>query len=116
MIRTDSTIGSVEETPYTVVAMGALVQFSYLQLLDLLTTVAFMVTGVKEANPFVVAMMKHADNPLIGLLLVKLLAVALGWYCWKRGRMGILTKANMFFAVLVAWNLVALVMAAAQTA
>ena len=96
--------------------MGALVQFSYLQLLDLLTTVAFLVTGVKEANPVVLAMMRHADNPLIGLFLVKVIAVGLGLYCWRNGKMQVLTKANLFFAVLVVWNLVALVLATVQTA
>ena len=96
--------------------MGALVQFSYLQLLDLLTTVAFLMTGVREANPVVLAMMNYADHPLIGLALVKMLAVGLGLYCWRKGRMGILSKANMFFAALVAWNLVALVLAAGKPA
>lgn len=31
-------------------------QYSYLQVLDLLTTVAFLINGVKEANPLAIAL------------------------------------------------------------
>lgn len=34
-----------------------ILQYSYLQVLDLLTTVAFLINGVKKANPLVKGMM-----------------------------------------------------------
>jgi hypothetical protein len=41
---------------------------------------------------------------------VKLLAIALGIYCWKVGKNRLLTRMNVMFAVIVAWNLGALIM------
>ncbi len=89
-----------------------LLQYSYLQVLDLLTTLAFILHGVREGNPLVRMMMHITANPLDGLLLVKVIAVALGVYCWKLGRSRLLTRINILFAVVVAWNLGALILAA----
>lgn len=86
-----------------------LLQYSYLQVLDFMTTVAFLLHGVHEGNPLVRAALQFAPNPLGGLLAVKLLAVALGFYCWRGGRDRLLTKINILFAVIVAWNMVALI-------
>jgi hypothetical protein len=88
-----------------------LLQYSYLQVLDLLTTVAFLFRGVREANPLVRFALDYAPNPLGGLLLVKFVALSLGLYCWKLGKQKLLTRMNLLFAVLVAWNLAALIMA-----
>jgi hypothetical protein len=90
-----------------------LLQYSYLQVLDLLTTMAFMLHGVREGNPLVRMMMHVTTNPLGGLLLVKVVAVALGFYCWKVGRGRLLSRINIVFALIVAWNLAALIVAAA---
>jgi len=89
-----------------------LLQYSYLQMLDLLTTVAFMLHGVREGNPLVRMVMHLTVNPLSGLLLVKLVAVALGLYCWKLGRGRLLARINIAFALVVTWNLAALILAA----
>jgi hypothetical protein len=86
-----------------------LLQYSYLQVLDFMTTVAFLLHGVQEGNPLVRAALRYAPNPLGGLLVIKLLAVALGVYCWKGGRERLLNRMNILFAALVAWNLVALI-------
>ena len=86
-----------------------LLQYSYLQMLDLLTTVAFLLHGVQEANPLVRLALRYSSHPLGGLLLVKLLALSLGVYCWRCGREKLLTRINILFAVVVAWNLVALI-------
>ena len=93
-----------------------LIQFSYLQMLDLMTTVAFMAQGVPEGNPVVRFAIRYAHNPLSGLVLVKLLAVALGFYCWRYGREKVLTRMNVLFAIVVAWNLVALIVGSLQAA
>ena len=87
--------------------------FTYLQLLDLLTTLAFSVHGVKEANPLVSFALTSAPTPLLGLLLVKAAALALGVYCCLGGRQKLLTRMNIFFAALVSWNLFAMIANAA---
>ncbi len=86
-----------------------LVQFSYLQILDLMTTMAFLLHGVHEANPLVRFAFRLAPHPLGGLLAIKCLALALGIYCWRRGRERLLTRMNILFAIVVAWNLAALI-------
>ena len=86
-----------------------LLQYSYLQVLDFLTTVAFLLRGVKEGNPLVRLALHMGPNPLSGLLIVKILAVALGIYCWKSGKLRLLSRMNRLFAVVVAWNLGALI-------
>ncbi len=88
--------------------------FSFLQLLDFLTTVAFLVNGVGEANPVVRAMMLWAPNPLVGLALVKVAAVMLALVCWRAGRFQVVDRMNLFFALVVTWNLTALIMATAR--
>ena len=90
-----------------------LLQYSYLQLLDLMTTVAFLINGVHEGNPLVRVALQYAPNPLGGLLAVKIVAIAFGFYCWRGGRQRLLTRINILFAVVVAWNLVALIVGSA---
>jgi hypothetical protein len=85
-------------------------QFSYLQVLDFLTTVAFLMHGVREGNPIVRLALGAGANPIESLLAVKLLAIMLGLYCWYRGRRQLLLRINILFALLVAWNLVALIL------
>ena len=91
-----------------------LLQYSYLQVLDFMTTIAFLLHGIQEGNPLVRVALKVAPNPLGGLLLVKLLAVALGIYCWRAGRERLLLRINILFALVVAWNLVALIIGSAK--
>lgn len=86
-----------------------LLQYSYLQVLDFMTTVAFLLHGVHEGNPLVRAALQYSANPLIALLTIKVLAVALGIYCWKGGREKLLNRINLLFAGVVAWNMVALI-------
>ncbi len=92
-----------------------LLQYSYLQVLDFLTTVAFLLNGVREGNPVVRFAMQLAPNPMVGLLLVKLAAVGLGLYCWRMGRNQILGRINLLFAIVVAWNLAALILGTVQS-
>lgn len=88
----------------------SLVLFSYFQLLDLLTTVVFLLHGVHEANPVVKFAIAATPFPLLGLLLTKALAVGLGVFCWRLGREKLLGRMNIFFATLVSWNLVAMIL------
>ena len=87
--------------------LNLLAQFFYLQLLDLLTTLAFLAVGIREANPVVRLLVAGAGSPLAGLLAAKLVAFALAGYCWHQKRQQLLVRANVFYALLVAWNLVA---------
>ncbi len=87
-----------------------LMQFVYLQGLDVLTTLAFLLAGVQEGNVLVRTAIRLVGNPLSGLLLIKAGAMLLGGICWWRGRMTLLRRANVFFAGLVAWNLVCLIL------
>ena len=91
-----------------------LLQYAYLQMLDLLTTVAFLMHGVREANPLVRVALLYAPHPLGGLLMVKAAAIGLGMYCWMQGRNRLLNRMNLLFALLVAWNLAALIMQSAN--
>ena len=86
-----------------------LLHYSYLQVLDFLTTIAFLVNGVKEANPLVRLALNMGHNPIGSLIGVKVLAVVLGIYCWRMGRERLLSRINAMFAVVIAWNLVALI-------
>ena len=89
--------------------MNILVQFLYLQVLDVLTTLAFLLNGVKEANPLVRLALEAGPSPLLGLLAVKVLAAALAIYCVRRSRFRLLARVNLFFAALIAWNLLVLI-------
>jgi hypothetical protein len=91
--------------------MNALTHYSYLQVLDLLSTLAFITYGVSEANPLVVFAMNATHSPFIGLALIKGLGIALGFYCWHGGRLALLSRANLGFSLLIAWNLLALIVA-----
>lgn len=86
-----------------------LVQYSYLQILDFLTTLSFLLYGVKEANPIVRWFLDNGPTPLAGLVAVKLLAVAFGVIVWRMGRKRLLARVNLLFAIVVAWNLMALI-------
>lgn len=85
-------------------------QFLYLQGLDLLTTVAFLMSGVAEANPFVRFAIQRAGDPLVGLVFIKAIALGLGMICIGRGGIKLLQRANIFYALLVIWNLVSLIL------
>ena len=89
--------------------MSLLAQFIYLQILDVLTTLAFLLQGVGESNPIVKWAIREAPNPLGGLLLVKLFAVILAIYCLVQARHSLLRKVNVFFACVVIYNLVVLI-------
>ena len=91
--------------------MNALTHFWYLQVLDLLSTLAFVTYGVSEANPLVVFAMTATQSPFMGLALIKGLGIALGYYCWRGGRLALLSRANFGFSLLIAWNLLALIIA-----
>jgi hypothetical protein len=95
---------------------SVIVTYFYLQGLDLLTTIAFLLAGVDEGNPIVRFAMQTTSHPLLGLLAVKFFAVGLGLYCWFGGRHRLVLRVNYAYGTLIAWNLVCLVLAMIQAA
>jgi hypothetical protein len=85
-----------------------LARFSYLQLLDLLTTLVFLANGVQEANPFVRLAIAAAHSKLAGLVEINSIALAFAAYCAVTGRRRLLGRMNLFFGALIVWNLLAL--------
>jgi hypothetical protein len=81
-----------------------------------MTTVAFLVNGVQEANPIVRFAIGFSASPLGGLVAVKVVAMFLGLYCWRAGRTRVLARMNFMFALVVAWNLAALIVGSARAA
>ena len=87
-----------------------LIQFIFLQFCDLFTTVVFLNFGVMEANPVVRAVLGLARAyPTLGLVALKGVGLACGFYAWRTGRHRLLSRINLLFAACVAWNVVAIV-------
>ncbi len=93
-----------------------LVQYSYLQVLDFLTTLTFLLYGVQEANPIVRWFLDLTSSPIYGLIAIKLIAVLLGIAVWRLGRTRLLARINLLFALVVTWNLLALIVSALHPA
>lgn len=85
-------------------------QFIYLQVLDFLSTVAFLLTGIQEANPLVRWAIQGTGSTGCGLLLVKGLALGLGIFCLATKRMTLLSRVNVVYAAVVAWNLIGIIL------
>jgi len=94
-------------------ATTVVIQYSYLQFLDILTTLAFLLNGVPEANPFVRFALHIAPNPIVALLIVKVAAAALCLLCLCGDRIRTVKRINAFFALIVVWNLLALIVSSA---
>ena len=92
----------------------SLLIFSYLQLLDFMSTTAFLLLGVSEANPMVNFMFSIGPTPMAGLLIIKIVTVLFGVWCWRLGRHRVLVTANLMFALVVAWNLGSVIVGAAR--
>lgn len=88
--------------------MNSLWLFAGLQVADLVSTIIFLSLGVHEANPFV-KFFVHLTNPITGLLLVKLISIGLGVFCYKTHRR--LIGINAFFVCVIVWNAIAIYIA-----
>jgi len=83
--------------------MNIVAIFIYLQLLDILTTLVGFRLGAGEVSPFI-RMLMHA-GPATGVILSKLLALALGAMCVHRKRLHVIRWASYWYGVLIVWNL-----------
>lgn len=88
--------------------MAILLVFVALQFCDFATTLVFLERGVAEANPLVAALLRVSAQPALALLLVKAAGCGLGLYAWRSRRTRLLRRANLFFALCVGWNLLAI--------
>jgi Domain of unknown function (DUF5658) len=88
--------------------MAILYIFLVLQFCDLATTMVFLRHGVAEGNPLVAALIRASAQPAVALLLVKAAACGLAVYAWRDRRTRLLRRANIFFALCVGWNLLAI--------
>ena len=83
--------------------------FIYLQLLDLLTTLAGFRMGAAEASPFI-RMLMHA-GPAMGVILAKLCALALGGFCIYLKKENLIRWISYWYGGLVIWNLMVMLAA-----
>ena len=86
----------------------ALLLFLVLQACDFGTTLRFLGLGVREANPLAAVLLRLTVHPAAALLLLKAAGCGLGVYAWKSSRLRLLRRANVFFGLCVAWNLLAI--------
>ena len=77
--------------------------FAALQVLDLLTTLAAFHVGAFEVNPLVAHLTKQFGR-LHGVLISKLIAVIIAMGVKKR-----LWIVNIFYALIVLWNIIVIV-------
>lgn len=77
--------------------------FVALQMLDILTTLIGLRAGAQEASVFIGRLMN--TSPISGLLISKILAVALVATALKFRRTRAIVFLNYWFAAVVSWNL-----------
>ena len=77
--------------------------FAFLQVADLGTTVAVLRLGGMEQNPLVKHLM--SVGPIEGVILAKIVAMAIGVGCLIAAKRRALLLANIVFVGIVAWNL-----------
>jgi len=83
--------------------MSAVHIFVYLQLLDLLTTLVGFRVGAAEASP-VIRILMYA-GPATGVVLSKLIALALGGVCVYLRKENLIRGISYWYGGLVIWNL-----------
>ena len=65
--------------------------------------------GIGEANPIISALIQTTSSPLSILVVVKFIAIALAYYCWRIQSSSCLRSLPSVTPILVAWNMVALI-------
>ncbi|HTQ54716.1 MAG TPA: DUF5658 family protein [Bryobacteraceae bacterium] len=78
--------------------------FALLQVADLTTTLIVFRMGGVEQNPLVQHLMA-AGGAVQGVILAKIIALAVGVTCLVASKHRALSIANLVFAAIVAWNL-----------
>ena len=78
--------------------------FCYLQALDFLTTLIGLKLGISEASPFIRFLMHY--GPSVAVAASKIAALLLVAACIKLNRSHLLRYVNYWFAAIVVWNLI----------
>jgi hypothetical protein len=78
--------------------------FFYLQALDFLTTLIGLKLGISEASPFIRSLLHY--GPGVAVAASKIAAVVLAVACIKLNRSHLLRYVNYWFAGVVVWNLI----------
>ena len=86
---------------------ASLTTFVVLQVLDILTTMMGLQMGAHEASMFIGRLMQV--GPVAALLIAKLFAVLLVAAAMRFKRPRVVVFLNYWFAVVVSWNLVMIV-------
>jgi hypothetical protein len=89
--------------PFPVPSIGL---FLGLQILDVLTTLIGLHYGAQEGSTFIGHLLQ--TGPLSGLIISKILAAGLAAIAVFLNRKRILVFLNIWFAGVVAWNLIAI--------
>ena len=82
--------------------------FVALQVLDILTTLLGLEMGAEESSAFLGKLMRV--GPMAALLIAKIIAVLLVAIAMKMKRPRIVVFLNFWFAAIVSWNLVIILM------
>jgi hypothetical protein len=82
--------------------------FLSLQVLDVLTTLIGLRLGAQEGSSFIGHLLQ--SGPLSGLIVSKILAAGLAAVAVFLNRKRILVFLNFWFAAVVGWNLIAIVL------
>lgn len=86
----------------------SLTVFIALQVLDILTTLMGLQLGAKEGSMFLGRLMRV--GPMAALLIAKIIAVLLVAMAMKFKRPRVVVFLNYWFAAVVSWNLVIILM------
>ena len=78
--------------------------FFYLQALDFLTTLIGLKLGISEASPFIRSLLHYGPN--VAVAASKIAALVLAAACIKLNRSHLLHYVNYWFAAVVVWNLI----------
>jgi len=83
--------------------------FFYLQALDFLTTLIGLKLGIPEASPFIRSLLHF--GPGVAVAASKIVALVLAVLCLKLNRSHLLRYVNYWYAAVVVWNLLNILIA-----
>jgi len=83
--------------------------FFYLQALDFLTTLIGLKLGIPEASPFIRSLLHF--GPAVAVAASKIVALGLAFLCIKLSRSHLLLYVNYWYAAVVVWNLLNILIA-----
>jgi hypothetical protein len=84
------------------------VQYGPLSSMALLTMLVCLQDGY-SASPLFSNLARTASSPVTLLILLKVCALLWGMYGWRNAQRVTLLRANTFYAVCIAWNLLCLI-------